>query len=396
MHILIHDYAGHPFTVQLSRGLAASGHRVTHAYFSADAGPKGQMSHTEDDPDTLTLQPIGADIDYSKTNLFKRRAGDIAYGKRIAQLVTDTDFDIVMSGNTPTETQDLLVRACTRAGVPFVYWCQDFYSIATSRLLREKLPVLGSLVGAWYRFLERRQMQRAAHVLHITEEFCKQTDRWGIGRDKVSVIPNWGVLAEIDVMPRDNAWSRAQDLPDGPRLIYSGTLALKHNPELLHALARGTPEAEVLVVSTGVGADMLRGKAAAGAVGNLRVLPLQPFEDFPQVLGAADVLLAVIERSAGEFSVPSKTLSYLCAGRPIVLAAPRDNLAAQIVAQTGAGTVVDPEDIDGFVAAVGHYVQNPDRAEAAGKAGRAYAETHFELSGIVQRFEDLFTHAIKA
>ena len=32
MRILVHDYAGHPFQVQLSRALAQRGHDVLHAY----------------------------------------------------------------------------------------------------------------------------------------------------------------------------------------------------------------------------------------------------------------------------------------------------------------------------------------------------------------------------
>ena len=46
------------------------------------------------------------------------------------------------------------------------------------------------------------------------------------------------------------------------------------------------------------------------------------------------ILLAVVARyaaDAGVLFVPSKVSSYLCAGRPIVLAAPQQNLAAQSV-----------------------------------------------------------------
>jgi len=66
-------------------------------------------------------------------------------------------------------------------------------------------------------------------------------------------------------------------------------------------------------------------------------------EAFPKMLGASDVFLAHDEREAGpEFRVPSKTLSYLCAGRPIVLAATAENLAAKIVQALGPGIVVAP------------------------------------------------------
>ena len=40
MKILIHDFAGHPFQMTLSRELANRGHDITHAYFAGDTGPK--------------------------------------------------------------------------------------------------------------------------------------------------------------------------------------------------------------------------------------------------------------------------------------------------------------------------------------------------------------------
>jgi len=42
------------------------------------------------------------------------------------------------------------------------------------------------------------------------------------------------------------------------------------------------------------------------------------------------VLLVVLDKSAGAFSVPSKTLSYLCAARPILGLMPDENLAAHL------------------------------------------------------------------
>ena len=52
MHLLIHDYSGHPFQVQLSRALARRGHRVTHLYNASNpTTPKGGLARRGDDPD---------------------------------------------------------------------------------------------------------------------------------------------------------------------------------------------------------------------------------------------------------------------------------------------------------------------------------------------------------
>lgn len=388
-HVMVHDYAGHPFTAEFARALAGKGWRVTYVYFAGDEGPKGRNVRLADDPNSFATVPLAIDDAYSKSNFFKRRQGDIAYGKRLARLVTDVKPDIVLSGNTPTECQEYLVNACRAVGAQFIYWCQDFYSIAASRILSKKLPVLGHAIGAYYTFLERRQMRDAAHVIHITDGFLKVTDRWGIPRARVSVIQNWGVIDEIPVLSRENAWAERMGLTRSKRVVYSGTLANKHNPDFLAQLAQQSGEdLDVIVVGFGVGAEQLAKTSAD--LPNLKVLPLQPFAEFPQVLGAADVLVAVIEADAGEFSVPSKVLSYLCAGRPIVLAAPAGNLAAQIIRQAGAGLVVGPDDKQGFIDAVQSLLSDDKIAREMGKAARNYAEINFDIDHVVSEFQDIF------
>lgn len=390
MKILIHDYAGHPFQAELSRELARRGYAVIHAWFGQDTGPKGRLAILPDDPAELSFHAIGSEIEYSKTNFLKRRRGDTIYGKELANLVHSTAPDIVISGNTPTEAQESLVEACQNMDIPFVYWCQDFYSIAASRILKAKYSLLGSLVGGYYQYLERRQMMRAGKIIHITESFCNQTDLWNIPRAKVAVIPNWGALNEIDEYPRDNEWAQRNHLKPGFRCIYNGTLALKHNPELLIELARSLEdEDELILVAAGVGAGAVENAVKREGLSNVRILPLQPMEQLSQVLGSADVLLAVIEREAGEYSVPSKVLSYLCAGKPIVLAAPPSNLATAIVSMNGCGLAVDPQNIQGFVKACLSYKGNVMQRKKAGENSRAYAEGNFDIVRVSQKFVEI-------
>lgn len=395
MRILLHDYAGHPFQAELSRRLSSRGHEMSHVYFAGDVGPKGRMTRQPGDPDSLVFLPLGGDLGYSKTNFVKRRSGDIAYGKLVAEHILADKPQIVISGNTPTEAQEPIVKACRKARAAFVFWCQDFYSIAASRLLEKKLPGIGHAVGGFYKRLDRRQMLEADHVILITDAFRTQTSAWGVSDDKISVIPNWGAIEEIEVREKDNSWARDHGLAQRKACLYTGTLAMKHDPSLLTEVAR-SEVCEMVVVATGVGVDVLERVKEQEQLDRLRLLPLQPFERFAEVLASADVLAAVIEREAGEFSVPSKVLSYLCAGRPIVLSAPRENLAAQILEQAGAGTVVEPGDLGGFSAAVRSYLDHPRKAERAGKAGRAYAEANFDLDRVADRFEAVMDKALEA
>ena len=109
-------------------------------------------------------------------------------------------------------------------------------------------------------------------------------------------------------------------------------------------------------------------------------------QQLANLLATADVLIATIEPEASAFAVPSKVLSYLCAGRPILMASGY-NLAAQIVRQTKAGIIVHPDDSVGFVNAATYLRAHPDECAEMGANGRAYAEQTFDIARITGRFE---------
>src|SRR4029077_2561118 len=111
------------------------------------------------------------------------------------------------------------------------------------------------------------------------------------------------------------------------------------------------PGVVVAVAASGVSYDALKARHAAAPKANMVFLPLQSMDVFPDVLGAADVLVALLEDDAGPFSVPSKVLSYLCAGRPILLSAPPSNLSVRLVEKAGAGFCVSAGCSQAFVAA---------------------------------------------
>ena len=56
--ILVHDYSGHPFQVQLSRSLAARGHVVLHLHSSKFQTPKGPLQRRADDPASLLIEGV--------------------------------------------------------------------------------------------------------------------------------------------------------------------------------------------------------------------------------------------------------------------------------------------------------------------------------------------------
>jgi colanic acid biosynthesis glycosyl transferase WcaI len=392
MRLFIHDYAGHPFAVELSRLLATAGHDVIHGYAGALQTPRGDLSRRPDDPPTFHSRQIKMNPEYTqfKYNFRKRRSMEIAYGKECAEIIREWQPEVVLSANTPTETQEYLLKATKQIGARFVLWIQDFYSIAVDKLVRKKLPLIGRFIGDYYKRMERSQFVSSDHIVTITNDFVPILEKeFGIQRSKVTTISNWAPIESLPVTPKHNPWSEELGLDRHFVFLYSGTLGMKHNPDLLLQLAlkyQDVPDVRVLVISEGIGADWLLQKKHALDVKNLHILAYQPFSVLSQVMATGDVLVAVLEVDSGVFSVPSKVLTYLCAQRPILLAVPSVNLAARIIQTNQAGLTVEPADTEGFLAAADQLYTDPSAAEACAQRGRQYAEDHFTLHDIAQRF----------
>jgi glycosyltransferase involved in cell wall biosynthesis len=390
MHVLIHDYSGHPFPVELSRELAKRGYTVTHVYCESFTAPRGFMKKTKDDPDNFSIIPILLPKPVPKFSFFGRWYWDKKYGEKLIQIIQSLSFDLVISGNAPLEAQKLLLSYCKAHGIPFVFWIQDLIGEAIYRIVSSKIPILGNIVGSYYQWLEKRLFHQSDHLIAISPGFLPYLGEGN--QKKCSVIQNWAPQHLLQQVPKSNPWSQKNHLADKFVFLYSGTLGFKHNPNFLLALARtfqSIPEVQVVVNSEGNAAQWLKTQAQKRGLPNLLVNPFQPIEQLPMVLATADVLIVLLESDAGVFSVPSKVYSYFCAGKPILMAAPFQNLASQLVFQTHAGIVVPPDDEKAFLKQAHFLYTHPEIRKEMGQLGFAYAKEHLQIQKITNQFEEI-------
>lgn len=389
MKIILYDNSGHPFQIQLSRALAKQGFDVLHLYSSSFQTPKGKLAKQEDDPRSLTIKGVSLPEKFAKYSFLKRRRQELQLGQLISHEIEEYRPNVVIASNVPLDTLKVVQRKCIAMDIAFVFWVQDFYGIAIKKILKSKLSFLGYAIGLYYEQLEKKMLKRSNNIVVISEDFTKELSNMGIDNSNIHIIPNWAPLDELPVESKNNSWSNERGLTDKFCFLYSGTLGLKHNPELLLELAiqfRDNDGVRIVVVSEGLGADWLIQKQKELELDNLIVLNFQPYSMLPKVLGTADVLISILENDAGIYSVPSKVLSYSCAQRALLLAIPLENLAARIVTRYNMGLVVSPDDKPGFVnAAMNFYSQKDLRIDVA-KHAREYAQENFEISNITKKF----------
>ncbi|MBK5333750.1 MAG: glycosyltransferase, partial [Ilumatobacteraceae bacterium] len=137
----------------------------------------------------------------------------------------------------------------------------------------------------------------------------------------------------------------------------------------------------------GAALDSLR--ALADGLTNVRFSGYQPVARLPEVLATGDIHLVPLKSGLGRVSVPSKTYSILAAGRPVLAAVDPGTEVPRIVAESGAGVCVTPDDAAAFCDALQRLADDPDGRHRMAVAGRRWVELAASPAAVARAYADL-------
>lgn len=391
----MHDFSGHPFQVQLARELGRKGYRSTHLFCPSFQTPRGNVGDGESESEqNFRSRPVALWRPFAKYSGPRRLLQEFEYGVRASRAILAEKPDVVLTANTPLIAAVVLQLILLARRAPIVFWQQDVYSVAMAHHLDKRGGLVAKLAGRVLIRLEQWLLGTSKRIVVISEDFLDTLAQWGIDNDRVSVIENWAPLDELPNGSRPNAWAEKHGVGNELVFLYAGSLGLKHEPSILLELSRAFGDREdirVIVASEGRGATWLERQLTPED--RLELLPFQDYKELPDMLATSDVLLVLLEPHAGGFSVPSKVLTYHCAGRPILGAMPDENLAARTIERNGSGTIVAPGDAQRFVSEAKRLADDPHLRRNMGMAARNYAERAFDIRLIGNRFDEILNAA---
>jgi colanic acid biosynthesis glycosyl transferase WcaI len=258
---------------------------------------------------------------------------------------------------------------------------------------------LGILRNRWvirfFQWMERSIYRQAAAVVVISDGFKENLLGKGVPAQKLHVVPNWADPAQIRPGSKDNPFRRRLDLGERFVLIYSGNLSHNSNLEPVveaAALLRNEPFAFV-IVGDGVRRADLQSRVQARQLTNVRFLPFQPLEEYPQVLTAADMNLVTLNSRATLLSVPSKMFKMMASGRPVLAITGEGNELRRLVDAASCGLCVAPDDPQGLAETLRYAATHQDEMTHMGASGRRYLEEHFSRQECVAQIETILKKA---
>jgi colanic acid biosynthesis glycosyl transferase WcaI len=281
--------------------------------------------------------------------------------------------------------------------IPVLYYVQDVYPEAVEKA---GLIPSGGLLARICRAWDRQICLVSAKVIVISEavrDLLASTRRLPLKH--FVTIPNWADAAEFAPHPTDNLWRREQNIAkDAFVALFAGTLGHVSGVELLVEVAhllRSKRNVLIVCVGEGIRKPAMVEACRLQGLDNIRFLPFQPRERVAEVLCAANATLLTMQPESSDASVPSKLISYMAAGRPVICSAPRATTGSQIVVVGNAGLVTKPGDAVAIAEAIEQLATHPAEAERMGRNARTYFEQHMTIDRAYGRFTALLYEVLQ-
>jgi putative colanic acid biosynthesis glycosyltransferase WcaI len=297
--------------------------------------------------------------------------------------------DLILCVTPPLELALTAYALTLRWRVPFVLWIKDLVPDVAIQLGMLKNPLAIALA----RRLENFAYRRAAKLIVLSDGFAENISRKGIPSGKLDVLSDWVDTESIRPDISGEGFRRANGIdPAAFVVLHAGNIGDKQRLELLIRAAKhleGHEEIQFVIVGEGARKTAVVAEAARLHAENVRFLPLQPEGLLAKMLASADVLALHQHAGVTDSVVPSKMLTYMASGRPMVATAAPESATRRVLERAGCGLAVPPENPAAFAEAILKLYEDRELRARCGASGRRFSCANFSRGTVLSQLESL-------
>ena len=183
-------------------------------------------------------------------------------------------------------------------------------------------------------------------------------------------------------------------LSDGDCVVlYAGTIGFVSGVEIILNAAdklRSQKDIKFLFVGDGPLVGKLRQRSEKLSLDNTIFAPFQDKNILNDVQATADISLVTMRQGKGNFSVPSKVLSYMAATRPVIASVDAETETARQISRADCGIVVPAGDSDAIADAILNLHKSDELRARLGINGRKYLEENLNRNTVLEKYRKLF------
>lgn len=283
-------------------------------------------------------------------------------------------------------------------GLPYGLLIYDIYPdhLVSIGWLRKR-----GLLDRLWTSLNRRTMSRAQVVITLGERMAKTLQAQSGDKSpshSIEVIPNWADTDWLRPIPKaENPFACQLDQVDKVTVLYSGNMGNTHNVNVIVEAARRVEhnsQVSFLLIGDGAGRQEIEKQTERYALGNLRLLPYQPWEILPYSLATGDIAVITQAPDSERLSMPSKTYSMLAAGCAVIACTDTDSDLADLVLKNEVGLVCPPQNDAALAEAITTLASDRRFLEACRARARSAALTNYNSQVVFGRYREILALCI--
>lgn len=374
-------------SAQIATALRANGHavRVVTNFPNRPAGKlfpgvRRKFAQRESTPDGIEIVRCFSTLSPEST-IRSRMMENLSFGLTSGwQVLTGSKPDVIYANTWPIVATGILHLIAWLRRIPVVLSVQDVYPEV---LIVQQRTTAQSRLARLMRWIDGWIARRSAHVIVISERFAKiYREQRQVPAEHLSLVPNWIDGGQIDIDVSGDAYRQKLGIADTDfLLVYGGNVGMAAGVEVvIEAVRLLAGESKLHLVVAGAGSQLAACQQLAATLPEGRVHFHTPWAaaETTEVLRAADLLVLPTRREQSLASVPSKLLSYMLSGRPVLASAVLGSDLAELIHHSVCGWVVEPDRPDLWAVQIKE-IMKLDLLERSqhGESGRAYVLRHF-------------------
>lgn len=305
------------------------------------------------------------------------------------KLLKERNIDVSLVYSPPLSLYWSAYKIKNLKGAPFILNVQDLFPQAAIDLGAIKNPIL----IRFFRYLEEIAYKKADIITVHSEKNKIFVESVVKQNGKVLVMENWVDENEIVPGKKENDFSIKHNLTGKFVVSFAGTLGFSQDAEVILKAAselRDYKDIVFVIVGDGVGIKEAKLLINELQLTNVLLIPPVPHEEYPLVLNSSDISLATLKNNVRTPVVPSKILSIMSAGIPVVASMNLDGDAPELIKKANAGFCVPAGDYKALSEKILLLYKNSSLRDTLGKNGRKYIEEHLSSGKAAERYEQLF------
>jgi colanic acid biosynthesis glycosyl transferase WcaI len=279
-----------------------------------------------------------------KRTFINRFLENVSFGLTSSLKVLGNRPDLIFLETWPIFAQVPVMSCAKLFNIPVINYIKDIYPEAA---IAGGIISPDSLVSKILKYTDTAICKNSWQNIVISNTmYDYYIKSRGVDSSKMRIFWDWLDLSFIHPVQAGSAWRREVGLNESDFVcMFSGTMGHASGVDILvdtAGLLREYKKIKIVCIGEGVLKEHIISEKARRKLDNLLVLPFQPRERICEVQASSDVLLLTASPAMGTSSVPSKFITYIAVGKPVICGAGQDSDLSQIVNSKKIGISVLP------------------------------------------------------